>query len=90
MSLRRILGDPAAAQRAADYAAKPPLERMRDGDPRPSYVAKNARPSVAEQTRRAVLGSPRPISPASEAPRGPTAPASGSVATDTEDVFAGF
>ncbi len=81
VSLRRILGDPAAAQRAADYAAKPPLERMRDGDPRPAYEGRNVRPSVAEQTRRAVLGSPKPNLPTTPPEPAPAPPSSVSPST---------
>lgn len=58
MSLRRLLGDIAAARRLLDYVEKSPLERMRDGEDRPVYEGKSAFPSHQEQLRRSVLGSP--------------------------------
>ena len=85
VSLRRILGDPAAALRAADYASKPPLERMRDGDPRPVFKGSTTRPSVAEQTRRAVLGEPRPDSGREASPAAASRPASGPPSDWTQD-----
>jgi hypothetical protein len=78
VSLRRLLGDVAAARRLLAYVEKPPLEQMRDGDPRPVYEGRNVRPSVQEQTRRAVLGTPRPNPPARPAETSPAASASAS------------
>lgn len=53
VSLRRILGDIEAARALLAYVERSPLERMRAGEaPRRS----GGRPSVAEQTRRSVLG----------------------------------
>jgi hypothetical protein len=89
VQLRRILGDPAAAQRAADYAAKWPIDRMRDGDPRPVYTGQTVRPGIKEQVRRSVLGAPRD-SGRQDAPVSASRGARTSVGTDTEDVFAGF
>jgi hypothetical protein len=50
--LRKILGRPDAARRAAEYAEKPPLQRMRDGEPG-RVEPKQDRQAVI---RRAVLG----------------------------------
>lgn len=50
--LRKVLGDPAAAGRLLEYATKPPLQRMRDGEPgRVEPV-----PDRAAQLRRSILG----------------------------------
>ena len=37
VSLRRLLGNPAAAARLLEYATKVPLQRMRDGDSPPAF-----------------------------------------------------
>jgi hypothetical protein len=85
VSLRRLLGDLAAARRLLDYVEKSPLERMRDGDPKPVYTGQNVRPPVREQVRRSVLGAPAPISPATSTEPGPGAASSGSASSWTSD-----
>ena len=50
--LRKVLGDPAAAGRLLEYAMKPPLQRMRDGE----LSRAQAPVDRAAQLRRAVTG----------------------------------
>lgn len=51
-NLRKLLGNPAAARRLLEYAEKPPLARMRDGEP------SRAAPAVDRkaQLRKSILG----------------------------------
>jgi hypothetical protein len=83
VSLRRLLGDVGAARRLLAYVEKPPLEQMRDGDPRPVYGVKNERPSVQEQLRRSVLGTPRPNPPATPTETAPAQPVPASPSPST-------
>jgi hypothetical protein len=64
VSLRRFLADLPAALRLVDYITKSPLERMRDGDPRPVYTGQNVYAPQREQIRASVLGTPRTEGPA--------------------------
>lgn len=77
VSLRRILGNPAAARRAAEYAEKPPLDRMRDGDPRPVYTDQRVRkPSATMESLQRAVQARRETDRQEPAvpPGGPTSP----------------